>query len=74
MHMFMRRNAISRSQTPRVLHTRPHLAVSLTVPCSNLEFSTRRVVKTVAARVDGKPPRQSCSRPISCTANFASTC
>ena len=27
MHMFMRRNAISRSQTPRVLHRRPYLIV-----------------------------------------------
>ena len=55
------------------LATRPHLAVILVVPCSNLELPFRRVDKTISACVGGRPPLQSCLRSIRCTARFAST-
>ena len=52
--------------------TRPHHAMICAVPCSNLEFSSRRVVKTVVARDDGKAPIQSGSCSIRSPASFAS--
>ena len=53
--------------------TRPHRAVLLAEPCSNLELSSHRVVKFVSARIDGKAPIQSYSCLFHCTASFAST-
>ena len=55
------------------LATRPHRAVILVVPCSNLEISSHRVVKTVSARVDGKASLQSCLCSFRCIASFATT-
>ena len=53
--------------------TRPHCVVILAVPCSNLELSSRRVVRPSQHVSTARPPLQSCSSLFYCTASLAST-